>query len=509
MKCLCAVLVACLPATALAQDATHKGAHAHPVLGTVNFKNSGNRAAQEPFQRGVALLHSFEYGDAADAFREAQKADPSLALAYWLEALTYSHVLWGYESLDESRAVLARLAATPEARLAKAKTKRERAFGAAVEAFYADGSLSTRARSFADALQQLAATDPDDHEAAAFAAIASMMAWYSIPATDRAPYNDAVRQHALRVFRENPQHPGAAHYLIHFVDMNPRAAKEALEFARAYDKIAPDAEHALHMPSHVYLPLGLWADVAASNERAWAASRKEVLRKKDSPADNSWHSLDWLQYSYLQLGRYRDARALVDTATNILQGVAIADDNPDARNVVNLLAFRYGMEAGNWEAHPNGIPNIDVVLNQPRPNQRAWGMATTAAYQVAVASLRGRDDRVSAEKVIRAFRASADSLPADAPRRAGLRRFATQLEAQLAYRDGNHERAFALLREIAPNEPSNASLPPTFIPSYELLGEMLLAANRQSEAAEAYQKALDARANRTTVVRALERARGK
>src|SRR5688572_24779039 len=271
MKIVPLIVIALLPATAIAQT-TQKSAHAHDILGTVNLKNSGNPAAQPALQRGVALLHSFEYLDAAAAFRDAQRADASLAMAYWLEALSYSHVLWGYEDLEKSRAVLTRLAPTAEARIAKAKTDYERAIGTAVEAFFAEGTLAARSRAFADAMLAMSANYAGDQEVGAFTALASMMAWFSSPPADRAKYNPLVREHALRVFRANPQHPGAAHYLIHFVDMNPTQAKDALEFARAYDKIAPDAEHALHMPSHVYLPLGMWKEVAASNERAWAAS---------------------------------------------------------------------------------------------------------------------------------------------------------------------------------------------------------------------------------------------
>ena len=504
MKYVVFVLLAALPLTASAQQ--HAASHSH-ALGSVDFANSGSHAAQPAFQRGVALLHSFEYEDAADAFREAQKADLSLAVAYWLEALTYSHVLWGEEKLESSRAVLQRLGRTAEARLAKAKSDRERAFGAAVEAFFADAALPVRTRAFADSMTSLAVRYPADHEMAVFASLANMFAWYTTPGADRGKYNQPVQQNALRVFRANSQHPGAAHYLIHFVDMNPRAAAEALEFARAYDKIAPDAEHALHMPSHVFLPLGLWEEVARSNARAWPASRREVLGKRASPANNSWHSLDWLQYAYLQLGRHREARALIDTASVILRGVPIEDDNPDARNIVNLLSFRYGWETGNWDAYPSGLPTLESALEQPRPTQRAWAYANTAAYQAAVAALRANKDVATARKAIRVFRASADSLPADAPRRAALSRLATQLEAMVAYEGGNTDRAIDLLRELAPTEPNNASLPPTTIPTYELLGDYLLAAGRNAEAMDAYQKALDLRANRAWALRGLERAR--
>src|SRR3954470_4456110 len=132
---LCALIAATVTA---AQEPEHAAHHDSPVLGSVHFRNSGNAAAQEPLQRGVAWLHNFKYPEAAAAFREAQHADSSLAIAYWLEALTYSHVLWSTENLPRARQTLARLAPTPELRLAKAKTARERAFGAAVEAFYAD-----------------------------------------------------------------------------------------------------------------------------------------------------------------------------------------------------------------------------------------------------------------------------------------------------------------------------------------------------------------------------------
>jgi tetratricopeptide (TPR) repeat protein len=506
MKLAVLAWMACLPAVLIARHADQKEAHVH-ALGSVEFRNSGNAASQPAFQRGVALLHSFEYDDAAEAFREAQKADASLAPAYWLEALTYSHVLWAEEKLEASRAALNRLAPTAEARLAKAKTEYERAFGAAVEAFFADAGLPIRAAAFAEAMTSLATRFPGDHEAAAFASLANMTAFFASPAAERAKYNRPVQRYALRVFRANPQHPGAAHYLIHYVDMNPRAAADALEFARAYDKIAPDAEHALHMPSHVFLPLGLWEDVVASNERAWAAARRENLAKHASPADNGWHSLDWLHYAYLQVGRTRDALALIDTASTILHGATIPDDNPDARNIVGWLAFRQGLETGKWDAYPGGFPTVDAAMKQPRPTPRAAGMATSAAYESAVVSLRGQNDPGPARKVVAAFRADAESLAADAPRRAGLERLATQLEAMLAHHDGNTDRAITLLRELAPLEPNNASLPPRTIPSYELLGDYLLAAGRKAEAADAYQKALELRPNRSLAKRGLEAAR--
>lgn len=507
MKCGVLLLLTIVPTALHAQDHAEKAAHSHEVLGTVNFANSGNARAQPALQRGVALLHNFEYEAAAESFRAAQRADAALAIAYWLEALTYSHVVWSEERLDKARAALARLAPSLDARLAKAKTGRERSFGAAIEAFFADAPLPQRASAFADSMERTAAAYPEDQEAGAFAALASMFAFFSGSAEQRAKYNTQVRQHALRVFEQNKQHPGATHYLIHFTDMNPSAARDALPFARAYDKIAPDASHALHMPSHVYLPLGLWQDVVTANERSWAASRREVISKKTSPTYNDWHSLQWLQYSYLQLGRDADARALVDTAYALLKGVQIEDENPDARNVVAQLAFWYGAETGKWDAYPSGLPSVDVELAQPRPNARARGMAVSAAYQAAVAHLLARNDAAPAQKVIDRFRSEAAQLPAESREAVTQLRLAGQLEALTARARGDRERAIELLREAARTEPTSASTPAITIPTYELLGETLLEAGRKSEAIEAFERALEARANRRAALRGLERAK--
>ena len=261
------------PAALLSQEPPHAhGAEGHR-LGTVDFPNSGAAAAQEPFLRGIAFLHSFEYTDAAEAFREAQQADPGFALAFWGEALTNTQLLWGVDDPDAAREALGRLAPSPESRLALAGTEFERDLGAAVEAFFANDETTARARAFADSLRALAARDPHP-EAAAFASLAIQMALAegAYPEAEGVSLREEAIALADRVFRANPDHPGAAHYLIHAYD-DPELAPRGLEAARAYASIAPDAEHALHMPSHIFLQVGLWDDTAASNERAWAASR--------------------------------------------------------------------------------------------------------------------------------------------------------------------------------------------------------------------------------------------
>jgi hypothetical protein len=277
-------------------------------LGTVSFPNSGAADAQPDFLRGLALLHNFEYGDAARAFRSAEQRDPAFAIAYWPDAMTYSHMLWGEEDRAGARAVLARLGPTAAARLSKAKTPRERAYGAAVEAFLASADERTRARAFADSMRHVAEAYHKDLEAQAFTALAIMLAADHAASRDESNhlYLEAA-SYANHVFREQPQHPGAAHYLIHAYD-DPARAANGLEAARAYARIAPSAEHAQHMPSHSFVQLGNWDDAARSNEQAWVSSRLQVKRKHAPPTALGFHTLKWLQYAYLQQGRYSAAR---------------------------------------------------------------------------------------------------------------------------------------------------------------------------------------------------------
>jgi Tfp pilus assembly protein PilF len=470
-----------------------------PVLGSVNFKNSGSAKAQDSFQRGVAYLHNFEYVQAAQNFREAQTADPSLALAYWLEALTYSHVVWGEENLTKSAAALQKLGPSTEARLAKAKTPRERDFGTAVEAFYTNSSLAVRSRAYADSLIKLAAADTTDLEAAAFASHAAMIAYFSAQPQDRS-LGQQSRALALRVFKANPQHPGAAHYLTHFADIDPTAAAEQLEAARAYDKIAPDATHALHMPSHVYLPLGLWQEMASANERAWAASRAEVIREKRSANTNSWHALEWLQYAYLELGRSADARALIDTARSILNNAVFDPAHPDPQSAVGQLIFTYAAETGDWNSFPD-IPDGEAMLQLPMPTQRAWTVAVLAAYQAAVRAIMSGANPDAGTRVLQRMRSIADTIQQG--RKQTLLRTATQIEAVLAFKNNDLKRAADLLRPLTDSEPRAASTPPRTLLANELLGEILLKAGNQSEAAQAYRRALDARPNRKKALEGL------
>ena len=276
-----------------------------PLLGRITFPTSGTAKAQPLFVRGVLFLHSFEYDEAIDAFRQAQRADPGFAMAYWGEALAYNQPLWYNESPEKARTVLARLGPTRVARQAKAPTAREKAYLDAVERLFGDGSKAARDRAYADRMAEFTRQYPSDDEAAAFYALALLS---TIPSGER---NLSVSMKAgdiaLAILKKNPEHPGAAHYALHAFD-NAGRAELGLQAARTYARIAPASSHARHMPSHVFLPLGMWDEAVASDESAFAASVDLAKRKGLSASQYDFHSLSWLHYEYLQQGRFTKAR---------------------------------------------------------------------------------------------------------------------------------------------------------------------------------------------------------
>src|SRR5947207_15104773 len=281
------MLLLCLAAAALLSAQT-------PRLGTIDFPTSGAPTAQTQFIRGVLLLHSFEYQDAARAFREAQRLDSGLALAYWGEALSYTHPLWNEQDLNAARAALQRLGPTAAARRAQAPTLREQAYLDAVEILYGEGSKAERDTAYSTAMGRLVERFPADREARVFYALSLLGLNQGV--RDTATY---LRAAAIvqPVFQANPNHPGAAHVLIHAYD-DPIHASLGLAAARAYSRIAPDAAHAQHMTTHIFLALGMGAEVVSQNESA------------SGPDRAAWaphHYTEWLGYGYLQQGRYAEA----------------------------------------------------------------------------------------------------------------------------------------------------------------------------------------------------------
>ena len=459
-------------------------------LGRIEFPTSGSPAAQEHFLRGTLLLHSFEYSDAAEEFRKAQGLEPDFAMAFWGEAMTHNHPLWMEQDRDAARKCLARLAPTREARIAKAPTESERMYLRAVEALYGDGEKPARDRAYAEEMRRLHERFPEDLDAAALYALALLGTCEG--KRDVAVYMKAAAV-AEGVFAANPRHPGAAHYLIHCYD-DPVHAPLGMRAARVYAKIAPAAVHALHMPSHIFVASGLWREAVASNEASWKASVERAERRKLSSGEHSFHALSWLEYSALQLGRWRDARrTLALMAEDAKAGSAHASESLSAMRAAWIVETR----RCSADALPESAREpLDAFA-------RGWCALSSG-------------DRAAAEKALAEMRSQEKDGGSGSydPHRKGTAAsvLEKELEARLALSAGDGARAEALAHDAASEEDAMTfeSGPPAVIkPAHELAGEILLALDRPADARREFETSLSRAPGRSLSLLGLARAASK
>ena len=317
-------------------------------LGTLDFPTSGAAAAQEAFLKGALALHSFWYEEARDHFRRAQQLDPAFAMAYWGEAMTHDHPLWGPLGEHDSTAARAVLARMDEQDSLK-RTAREQGYVEALRTLYeSDGDLAARRAAYAEAMRHLTEQYPEDDEAALFRALAEMaVAGFDLDeASDVVPV--AARIEA--VYQRRPEHPGALHYLIHVYD-SPPFAPLGLRPARTYADVAPAASHALHMPSHIFRQLGLHEKVVASNEEAYAASVAWQKRSGRPLSARDYHAFRWLFEAHLALGHYEEARSLLQDLNEIVaEAERRGEDLSRLSSVAERLQTAYDRAAKEREA---------------------------------------------------------------------------------------------------------------------------------------------------------------
>jgi tetratricopeptide (TPR) repeat protein len=453
-------------------------AQATAPAGTISFENSGAPAAQAPFLRGLSLLHNFEYPRAAAAFREAQAADPGFALAYWGEAMTHNHTVWMAQDAGAARAILARLAPTRAERLARARTPRERAWLEAVEILYGEGSKEDRDRAYSAHMARLAADHPADVDAQAFYALSLLGL-----AHDGRDVRLYMRAAALLepLYPDNRSHPGVLHYLIHSYD-DPTHAPLGLRAARLYGDVAPDAPHARHMTSHIFLALGMWDEVIEANRIADA----EVDRLRTAagrPAASCGHYMEWLVYALHQRGRHDEAA----TATRAcLDEVRRAASSPPPGGAPHPGPSWAGMAV-------RGIIETGEALSAETWREAGPDSLFTAAYADLLTAGgdagRVRSARASLVELDRS--AGRDEPPYQGRRRSVV---LAQAEALDLLRSGETESGLAALRRAAEAEramPAEFGPPLVEKPSFELLGDELLRLGRRDEAAAAYRAALE------------------
>ena len=466
-------------------------------LGETAFANSGAPEAQAPFLRGLLLLHSFEYDDARDAFREAEAADPTFAMAYWGEAMTHSHPVWMQQDREAALEALGRLAPTPEARAALAPTDRERAYLATADVLFgaapdASGDKDARDDAYALAMADLAARFPDDLDARAFYALSILGTAHE--GRDFTTYMKAAAV-AEEVFDANPRHPGAAHYLIHAYD-DPVHAPLGLRPARVYADIAPAASHALHMPSHIYLALGMWDEVAALNERSYDAARAASDRRGEALNGHGWHALWWWHYAATQLGDEPLAERLLALAQ---QSHDAAPTASSASHVTRILA-----------QHATAFEAWDVIHDAPP----ASGGLTTQAIDLHARGLSAlaRGDDEAASGALETLEMQIDEAPDPEDVPWAVRAAALQLAAALHGASGDAGTALDLLRRAAALEaeaPLMFGPPSPVVPAHEALGYALLASGDAAGAAEAFEVALSRQPNRRQSVEGLTHARDR
>jgi len=466
---VCCVLV--LPAYAQETD-----------YGSTEFDNSGAEAAQEPFLRGLLMLHSFEYDDARAAFQKAQSLDPDFAMAHWGEAMTHNHPVWMEQDREAGLKALQDLASTPEARLRKAPTEREKTYLRTVHVLYGagqDSPMGKKARddAYAKAMATLAEQHPNDLDAQAFHALALLGT-----AHEGRDFETYMRAAAIveEVFDENPQHPGAAHYLIHAYD-DPVHAPLGLRPARVYADIAPAAPHALHMPSHIFFALGQWTRGARSNVDSYQAAKQKSKEANEGLSGGGFHALHWLHYARLQQGRYEEAQSVFGTtqthATNPRGTSGYAD------YMRWYMPVAYTVETQRWAQFDNRVDAMSVradTLDTRGAVTLHAGRGLAAAQQGNLSTAR------SALTEAEAALGDSDSKP--------LHIQVRELKGLIALTAHEPDSALAHLKKAAALEserPLDFGPPFPPKPAHELYGEALLSLDRPAEALAQFQTTLE------------------
>ena len=482
-----------------AAQATGHDEHAHSHdeevegLGAIRFPSGCKAEVQPAFDRGIAFLHSFGYHAARAAFQEVAAADPSCAMARWGEAMTWWHPLWAPPTADE---LSAGLAAARAAAALPAPGERERAYVAAIGTFYRDADTAphgARAAAYRDAMRELADRFPEDDEARIFYALALLG---TAPPTDASLAQQRQAAKLLEeLLPEHPRHPGIAHYVIHSFDY-PELAELALPAARAYAAIAPGSAHARHMPSHIFVRLGLWDESIRSNLDSAANAQESIAQSHPGAISfDTLHAWDYLAYAHLQLGHDAKAREVAD---QVAAASKFYEPNFAAAFALTAVPARYALERRRWEeAAALRAPAHDL------PWDRFPYVSAATDFAVALGSAR-LGDATRARAAVDRLAATQARLAASPP--AGPYDWAGHVEALrlaaagwLARAERRDEEAIRLLTQAAELDERVGKHPVTpgaVLPPRELLGDLLLELGRPAEALAAYEAALVGAPNR-------------
>ena len=468
--------------------------------GDISFENSGVAAAQSAFLVGVKALHNFQFDDARIAFEEAEKIDPSFVMAFWGQAMSNNMPLWQRQNTSEAKQILERLASTKEGRISRAQSDKEKAFISAVDAlFFSSDDKLKRDLAYSGIMARMYDQWPEDHEISIFYAL-------SLLGTMR-PGDDGFKKQALAasiamsVMDENKTHPGAAHFTIHSLD-DPEHAILALAAAKVYADIAPSSAHALHMPSHIFLQLGMWERVVNSNIESYASAVSHTKKLIESGAKNigtsmvggeDFHSLSWLAYANLMLGHYDRAKE------NLVMAKTAMEANPNnmrAQNGYYTMLARHAIESADCS---------DVQLGDADSGMGKNAALVAAAGMCAVSN-KNIDLARAAVNRLNAMRLQSEE--------AGKTYNAMQIQiielevgALVAAASQQFDQAITLAEQAKVLELENMSAPSgppvPMKPAAELYAEILAAAGNHEAAINAYKDSLDWVPNRTPSIMGL------
>ncbi len=493
----------CCTSLRLAAQEHHHELSAEEV-GSVHFLTSCSKTVELSFDRSVALLHSFQYEQAREAFNEVSKQDPSCAMAQWGVAMSHYHGLW--RNGDTSAGRLALRKAQQIAASNTATTTREKAYIDALAEVYAEDAKDTTAYdrgkavtthdlAFEKKMGELQAAYPSDNEAAIFHAITL---YITAPKTDKTFANHRRCGEILEsLFPKQPHHPGIAHYIIHCYD-NPALAEKGLSAARMYAKIAPASAHANHMPSHIFTRVGSWDESISSNiKSAHLAAAAEPTSQNGEARDQHLHAMDYLEYAYLQTGRVKQATAVLDemNALSPVSGLTLTGDYALA-----AIPARAAIELGNWQ---------QASMLTARKGAVPWAEAITwAAIGEGSARAGNRERAANAERMLATLH--------DATSKLNNVYWANQIEVQrreveawMAENSGNKSDAVSKMRSAAELEESmdkDAVTPGAITPAREMLAELLLAGNQPQQSLAEYEAVLRVAPNRFNAVYGAARA---
>jgi tetratricopeptide (TPR) repeat protein len=472
---LCLLVFTAAP-TFAQEDEKH--AHHHDAtekLGKVSFPISCAAASQKPFERGVALLHSFGYEEAGEQFKSIVTSDPKCAMAHWGIAMSLYHQIWerptdatmkrGHEELAQAQRL-------------GAKTDRERGYISALSAFYADPSgkdYLKHAEAYSDAMGKLYAKYPDDLEAGTFYAL-SLLGSASPTDTSLSAEKKAVAV-LNPIFAKEPEHPGVAHYIIHSCD-SPQLASLGLNAARRYAAIAPSSAHAVHMPSHIFARLGLWQEDIQANIKSVSLAHPSGQMYMHG---HELHAMDFLIYAYLQTGQDQKAKEVLEEAKQIFAMPPTDNDDMGMLDYFGIAAARFPatfyLEMHDW----HGASQLQTAPNAPPHLQRITYWARTVAY----ARL---GDLENARKNAKLFDEAEDATRKSkyAYVLEGTNSAQGETHAWLAFVEKRNDDALREMRAVAERQ-DKVGKGEVEIPAREMLADMMLELNQPEQALAEYE----------------------